>query len=217
MSETLAHLSVKEFADRLASKAPVPGGGAVAAVTAAHSAALGCMVLAYTLGKPNFAAHESENKKKLECLQRAQNQALALADQDAAAYGTLSALWKLPATDARRVAQEPDAVRAATAAPMAIVLLAGAILESLQNLHKTSNPNLISDLAIAAKLADTAADAAAWNVRVNVPQLETEAERVAARTQLDCALASVRTTADSIAQEIANHIANHIASKMKAK
>ena len=91
MSETLAHLSVKEFADRLASKAPVPGGGAVAAVTAAHSAALGCMVLAYTLGKSNFSAHESENKIKLECLQRAQSQALALADQDAAAYGTLSA------------------------------------------------------------------------------------------------------------------------------
>ena len=209
MSETLAHLSVKEFADRLASKAPVPGGGAVAAVTAAHSAALGCMVLAYTLGKLNFAAHESENKKKLEFLQRAQNQALALADQDAAAYATLSALWKLPNTDARRVAQEPAAVRAATAAPMAIVLLAGVILESLQNMHKTSNPNLISDLAIAAKLADTAADAAAWNVRVNVPQLETEAERAAALTQLDRALASVRTTADSIA--------NHIASKMKAK
>jgi formiminotetrahydrofolate cyclodeaminase len=209
MSETLAHLSVKEFADQLASKAPVPGGGAVAAVTAAHSAALGCMVLAYTLGKSNFAAHESENKIKLECLQRAQSQALALADQDAAAYATLSALWKLPPTDARRVAQEPAAVRAATAAPMAIVLLAGAILESLQNLHKTCNPNLISDLAIAAKLADTAADAAAWNVRVNVPQLETEAERAAAQTQLDRALASVRTTADSIA--------NHIASKMKAK
>jgi formiminotetrahydrofolate cyclodeaminase len=167
------------------------------------------MVLAYTLGKSNFAAHESENKIKLECLQRAQSQALALADQDAAAYGTLSALWKLPPTDARRVAQEPAAVRAATAAPMAIVLLAGAILESLQNLHKTCNPNLISDLAIAAKLADTAADAAAWNVRVNVPQLETEAERAAAQTQLDRALASVRTTADSIA--------NHIASKMKAK
>ena len=213
MSETLAHLSVKEFADRLASKAPVPGGGAVAAVTAAHSAALGCMAL----GKPNFAAHESENKKKLESLQRAQSQALALADQDAAAYATLSALWKLPNTDPRRVAQEPDAVRAATVAPMAIVLLAEAILESLQNLHKTSNPNLISDLAIAAKLADTAADAAAWNVRVNVPQLETEAERATAQTQLDRALASVRTTADSIANHIANYIANHIASKMKAK
>jgi formiminotetrahydrofolate cyclodeaminase len=96
MSEPLAQLSLQEFANRLASKEPIPGGGAVAAVTAAHAAALGCMVLAYTLGKPKFAAHEIENKKALECLQRAQNEAHALADQDAIAYGTLSALWKLP-------------------------------------------------------------------------------------------------------------------------
>ena len=209
MSEPLAQLSLHEFANRLASKEPIPGGGAVAAVTAAHAAALGCMVLAYTLGKPKFAAHEIENKKALECLQRAQNQAHALADQDAIAYGTLSALWKLPPADARRVAQEPAAVRAATAAPMAIAVLACTILESLQNLPNTSNPNLISDLAIAAELATTAANAAAWNVRVNVPQLSDAAERAAMQSQLEHTLASARVAADSIAK--------HIASIMKAK
>lgn len=96
MSEKLAKLSMQEFADRLASKAPSPGGGAVAAVTAAHAAALGCMVLAYTLGKPKFAAHENENQLALQSLQRSQIEAFALADEDAVAYANLSALWKLP-------------------------------------------------------------------------------------------------------------------------
>ncbi len=204
MNQALGQLSLQEFADRLASKQPIPGGGAVAAVTAANAAALGCMVLAYTLGKPKYAPHEHENKNILARLQRAQMQALALADQDAIAYGHLSALWKLPPTDARRTQQEPEAVRAATAAPMDIILVAGAILESLHNLPATSNPNLISDLAIAAKLADTAADAAAWNVRVNMPQLTDNAERAAMQMQLDRALAGVRAAADSIANQIAS-------------
>ncbi|MSR34688.1 MAG: hypothetical protein EXS12_07850 [Phycisphaerales bacterium] len=202
MSESLARLSVQEFADRLASKLPSPGGGAVAAVTAAHSAALGCMVLAYTLGKPKFAAHESENKKALECLQRVQMEALALADQDAVAYGNLSALWKLSPTDARRIEQEPAAVRAATAAPMSILMLACTILESLQKMPQTCNPNLISDLAIANKLADTAAIAAGWNVSVNVPQLSDAAERAATENKLAQVLALVRSASDSIARDI---------------
>jgi formiminotetrahydrofolate cyclodeaminase len=92
---------------------------------------------------------------------------------------------------------------------MAIAVLARTILESLQNLPNTSNPNLISDLAIAAELATTAANAAAWNVRVNVPQLSDAAERTTAQTQLESTLASARVAADSIAK--------HIASIMKAK
>ena len=93
MSETLAKLSMQEFADRLASKAPSPGGGAVAAVTAAHAAALGCMVLAYTLGKPKFAAHENENQVALQSLQRAQIKALALADEDISGKAQAASRW----------------------------------------------------------------------------------------------------------------------------
>ena len=44
-------LTVEEFSDMLAAKTPAPGGGAVAAVTAAHAAALGAMVLEFTIGK----------------------------------------------------------------------------------------------------------------------------------------------------------------------
>ena len=59
-------LSVEEFSDMLAAKTPTPGGGAVAAVTASHAAALGAMVLEFTLGKPKFAActgcHGAEGK-----------------------------------------------------------------------------------------------------------------------------------------------------------
>jgi len=57
-------------------------------------------------------------------------------------------------------------------------------------------------LAIAATLADTAAGAAAWNVRVNVPQLRDAAERATTENKLAHALAQVRSASDSIARDI---------------
>ena len=81
-------------------------------------------------------------------------------------------------------------------------MLAHDILETLQKLPKTCNPNLLSDLAIAATLADTAAGAAAWNVRVNVPQLRDAAERATTENKLALALAHVHSTSDLIARDI---------------
>ena len=61
-------LTVEEFADMLAAKTPAPGGGAVAAVSAAHAAALGAMVLEFTIGKPKFATSDESNASALQRL-----------------------------------------------------------------------------------------------------------------------------------------------------
>ena len=45
------------------------------------------------------------------------------------------------------------------------------ILDLLQRLLGASNPNLGSDLAVAAVLAEAGCRAAAWNVRANLPLL----------------------------------------------
>ena len=51
--QRFADITLADFAQRLADKVPSPGGGAVAAVTLAHGAALGAMVL------PNSACYAS--------------------------------------------------------------------------------------------------------------------------------------------------------------
>ena len=51
------------------------------------------------------------------------------------------------------------------------------LLSLLDDLTGTTNHQLRSDLAIAALLAEAAARAAAWNVRINLPQLEDAQER----------------------------------------
>ncbi|MFZ4722397.1 MAG: cyclodeaminase/cyclohydrolase family protein [Phycisphaerales bacterium] len=206
MSPSFANTTLADFAARLADKVPSPGGGAVAAVTLAHGAALGAMVLRYTVGRPSFAAHEAQNTAALAELDAMRATALALADRDAAAYARLAALWKLPEDDATRAREFQPAVREAIDAPQAIVDLAHRACALLAELPARTNARLGSDLAIAANLAALAADAAEWNVRVNLPSLsdaaaarahgERTASQVAAAHELaNRAVAAVRSRA----------------------
>jgi formiminotetrahydrofolate cyclodeaminase len=206
LSGPFADITLADFAARLADKVPSPGGGAVAAVTLAHGAALGAMVLRYTVGRPAFAAHEAQNTAALAELDAMRATALALADRDAAAYARLAALWKLPEDDATRAREFQPAVREAIDAPQAIVDLAHRACALLAELPARTNARLGSDLAIAANLAALAADAAEWNVRVNLPSLsdaaaarahgERTASQVAAAHELaNRAVAAVRSRA----------------------
>ncbi len=76
------------FLDRLASAAPTPGGGSVAALCGALSAALGSMVCNLTIGKPRYAEVEAAMAAALAELEYLQSD---LADL-MAAMGRLRAL-----------------------------------------------------------------------------------------------------------------------------
>ncbi|MFM8643320.1 MAG: cyclodeaminase/cyclohydrolase family protein, partial [Phycisphaerales bacterium] len=174
---TIRTLTVEQFAGALAARTPVPGGGAVAAVTLAHAAALAGMVVEFTLGKPAFAAHEDALRAAAARLAAIRAEALGLADRDAAAYGALNALWKLPKDAPERTARWPAAVAEAIDAPQAILDLSAVVAATCRTLAGRTNANLASDLAIAADLARLSARAAAHNVRVNLPSVGDAADR----------------------------------------
>lgn len=56
----LRHLSVEELTARLASRAPIPGGGSAAAIAGAMGAALVGMVAELTIGRPDSEPHATE-------------------------------------------------------------------------------------------------------------------------------------------------------------
>jgi formiminotetrahydrofolate cyclodeaminase len=129
------------------------------------------MVLAYSLGRKAAGEHLEELKRAAAALERASGLLLELAEEDAAAYGLLSELTKLPEDDARRVREYPRAVAAAVQAPLATCAACCDVLRLLESLAGKTNRRLDSDLAIAAILAESGARAGAWNVRVNLPLL----------------------------------------------
>ena len=62
----LTQISCTAFAEALAAKAAVPGGGGASALVGALGAALGSMVGALTVGKPKYADAEPELRELME-------------------------------------------------------------------------------------------------------------------------------------------------------
>ncbi len=180
----IAKMTVDQFVTALAAKQPVPGGGAAAACILAQAAALGSMVIAYTLGKPKFEQHKSRLENLEMIFIGARIDALDLADRDANAYLKLNSLWKIPADQRNALPEWHDAVNEAIAAPSAIADLSVAVLAALATMSKITSAQLASDLRIAQLFAHTAMESALLNVQVNLPQLSDTAARTSGETFL---------------------------------
>lgn len=185
MSESLRDQSLQVVMEAIASKQPTPGGGAVAAILAALGAATARMTLNYSTGKKSLAEHKTLHDKAAAALKKLSKSALDWVDEDAEAYLKLNALWKLPGDDAKRMREFPDAVTAATNAPMNVLRGAVELLNVLEQLCGATNDKLNSDFAIAAISAAAALQAAQWNVLINLPLIEDEEARDAIQDELD--------------------------------
>src|SRR5439155_4937839 len=101
------------FVERLASSAPVPCGRSASAISGALAAALVRMVVALSLDKPKCSAYERTLRKADEIAARSLDRLLTLADEDAAAYASLSIALKMPKTTPKDEAKRRSAIRAA--------------------------------------------------------------------------------------------------------
>lgn len=194
MSDALTDRRIGELLEQLAARTPTPGGGAVASVAGALGAALGNMVLAYSVGRKSLAQHEDRLQDAARRLGRARAVLLELAAEDEAAYGLVNELSRLPGEDPRR-AELPCATLAASQVPLSCMATCMNVLGVLDELPDITNRNMRSDLAIAAILAEAGARAAAWNVLVNLPGLEDERTRQDLAEQCDSLLENAVATA----------------------
>ena len=171
-----SELTVAALLDAVAEKTPTPGGGAVAAVTVALAASLAEMVINYSRGKPAFVGHAQHHAVAASQLHGFRTRALVLADEDAAAYKALNDMLRRK-DNAVDIDRRDRVVIEAIHVPMEILLIAVRLAELLDRLCGTTNKFLDSDLAMAAILADAAAQSACWNVRINLPELSSEEQR----------------------------------------
>ena len=169
--------TIAQFLDAVAARKPTPGGGAVTALAGALAAAMGEMVVNYSIGKKGLEAFEGELRPALHELNRARAVLLQLMAEDQAAYQALADARKLPEGSPERAARFPEALRASIAAPQAMAATGVAILGVCENIVQLVNRHLLSDLAVAADLAMATTRCAIYSVRVNLPDIPDAAER----------------------------------------
>jgi len=180
--------SIGDWLDDLTSESPAPGGGAAAAMNAAIGAALIGMVCNLTSGKPKYAQHDELMRDTLASAVAARDQALRLAEADAAAFDAVMAAYRLPRAteaeaDSRRAAIQ-DALGSAAEVPLRTAALAADVIGLAAAIVDAANRNVVADVAVAASSARAALDAAAINVEVNLGALKDEGVRDGLRKEL---------------------------------
>ncbi len=169
--------TIESFLTATAARQPTPGGGSVAALAGALAAAIGEMVLQYSIGKKDLVSHEPKLKSAAHQLQQARGVLLQLMVEDQEAYGELTDARKLPADDADKASRVTAAVTACIRCPEGIGATALAILKVCDEVVNIANPWLLSDLAVSADLAMATIRAASYNVRVNLSSVADAAAR----------------------------------------
>jgi formiminotetrahydrofolate cyclodeaminase len=179
--ETIAH-----FLSQLAARTSAPGGGAVGALHAAQAAALIAMVARYSDGPRHDPAVVGRIRAAADGLV---DEALGLAEADAAAFGKVIVAYALPKDTAEQQAERSGAIAAAladAARPPADLMAASARLAALtEEMLPAANRSVISDLAAAAAAITAATVTARVNIEANLAgikddRLKTELSGIAA-------------------------------------
>jgi len=140
----LQQLTIEEFLEQVVARQPTPGGGSVAALSGALAA-----------GLVSMAAEFSGNKVFSGQARTLMSTLTDLVDNDAKAFAARD-------------------LREATRVPLQTARHSYAVLKLAAALLETCNPGVITDIGVAAKMAEAAVKGAMLNVEVNLVSIRDE-------------------------------------------
>lgn len=183
----LVEKSIEEFLEELKSDSPTPGGGGVAALNSALGAAQIMMVANLTIGRERYAEYEEECREALAELEELRADLMAGVDADAEAFGKVAEAYKMPmSNDAEKEAREVEIANAslmAASAPLSVMQSGIRAMEICKALLGRSNPNLESDLKVAALSLHAGLKSAKFNVDANMSGLSKKDPALAEATE----------------------------------
>jgi formiminotetrahydrofolate cyclodeaminase len=194
--------TLASYLERLASDAPEPGGGSVAALVGALGAALVSMVANLTLGKEKYADAQDVMADLRERAEKLRAELEELVTLDAQAYGAVAAAMKLPqegeAQKRERKMVLQAALKEAASVPEKVALAAVEVARLSLPAAEKGNLYAVSDAGVAALLADAAAQAAALNVKINLAWIEDKEFKRAVWTRIEAALSEAARMRDIV-------------------
>ena len=197
-------LSVRSFAQELAAKVSVPGGGGASALVGALAAALGSMVGNFTLGKKKYADVEPDIIVLMEKAENLRNELLACIDKDAEGFEPLSRAYGLPKDAPGRDETLEKCLHDAAAVPMEIAKLSCKVIELSEEFAAKGSKLMVSDAGCSAVFAWSALYGAALNVRVNTKLMKDREYAAGLDSRIDSLMEEYWKRADKVYEDVYN-------------
>lgn len=198
--------SIRQYLDDAASGKPAPGGGSVSAAAGALGASMASMACNFTIGKKKFADVEEKVKEILALCEENRNKLLTLMDADVQEYSKVTAAYSMAKdTDEQKEARKAaiqEALKAAMAVPLEALRVCNNVIASLENLVDIANPNLISDVGVAAILCGAGLEGAKLNVEINLAYLKDEALVSEVRQEIDSTTMLARQVQAEVVEKV---------------
>lgn len=176
--KTLVSLDLRAFADEVSMDSPAPGGGSVAALCGALSAALSSMVANLTYGKKGYEGSGEDMKRVAIRAQELKDELLRAVDLDTRAFNKVIEAFRLPKgtedQNREREAAVEDASKEAALVPLGVLAAAAELIELAEAVARKGNRNSVSDAGVAGLTAQAAGEGAYYNVRINLPGIKDE-------------------------------------------
>jgi len=171
----LMEKTVNDFVNEVASSAPAPGGGSVAALAGTLGAALTVMVCNLTIGRKKYASVQVEMESVLKRAEGLRKELASLVDEDTRAFTDFMAAVNLPKGTEEEQRRRSDAMQRgtmkATTIPLRVMELCEEALSCAGVAAERGNVNSISDAGVAVLLLHAACTGALLNVRTNLRSL----------------------------------------------
>lgn len=161
-----------EFAELLASKSAVPGGGGASALAGALGVALGNMVGSLTIGKKKYANVEEEIISLNEKAEILRKDLLEMVEKDAEVFEPLSKAYSIPKDDHQRDEVMVRVLKEAAEIPLIIMRKCCDALELISVYEEKGSALAISDAGCGAALCGAALKSAALNVFINTKAMK---------------------------------------------
>ena len=170
-TKRLIDMNLSEFANETSSESPAPGGGSISAYCGAMGAALGTMVANLSAHKRGWDDKWEEFSNWAEKGIAFQNELLRLVDEDTNAFNKIMEAFRLPKNSEEEQELRNEAIQQATkfaiTTPYRVMQTAYDSMQVMKAMAEFGNPNSVTDAAVGALCARTAASGAFLNVKIN--------------------------------------------------
>lgn len=198
--------SCQKFVDETFSKAPVPGGGGVAALVGSIGAALAGMVCNLTTGKKKYAQYEDDIQRIIKEAEALTADLLSQIDKDAENFLPLSKCYGLPAEteEEKKIKDEKmqAALKVAISAPIDIVRISYKAIKLHEELAEKGSKLAVSDVGCGVLCLKSAMQMGWLNVMINLKSIKDEEFNKSVRDELLPMIAEGETLADSIYENV---------------